>query len=381
MVQIDLGQVSVRDANEKIRDWGAKGEDIEVLNPDARHHIGVGLIHPVRVHVRGSAGYFCAGLADKARFEIDNNAGWGLGDNMYAGTVTVRGNAGAIAGVAIRGVEIVVHGNVGSRCGPGDEGGDALLRRQRQLHGRLHDVRRAHHHPGRIRRACGRGHGGRRYLCRRRGALPRLRRAADRYRGGRGRRHPRVPGPSRNRVQGRLPKDRERRQASALRDQRAAGAQHSLLHLLGRVGLLEPESAGGRLRQGPDRPLPGAGLWRRAHVAAPLRPRLQARPLGRGHGRRPGDGGGNADRDRGSERSEGAQALHAGDGRADELRRALALDQAGGGHGVEHGGDRREHRRRRHERRPAGRGGAACLPVPGRKTRLEHPRHEPGGRA
>ena len=117
MVQIDLGQVSVRDANEKIRDWGAKGEDIEVLNPDARHHIGVGLIHPVRVHVRGSAGYFCAGLADKARFEIDNNAGWGLGDNMYAGTVTVRGNAGAIAGVAIRGVEIVVHGNVGSRAG------------------------------------------------------------------------------------------------------------------------------------------------------------------------------------------------------------------------------------------------------------------------
>ena len=71
----------------------------------------------MRVHVRGSAGYFCAGLADKARFEIDNNAGWGLGDNMYAGTVTVRGNAGAIAGVAIRGVEIAVHGNVGSRAG------------------------------------------------------------------------------------------------------------------------------------------------------------------------------------------------------------------------------------------------------------------------
>ena len=155
MVQIDLGQVSVRDANEKIRDWGAKGEDIEVLNPDARHHIGVGLIHPVRVHVRGSAGYFCAGLADKARFEIDNNAGWGLGDNMYAGTVTVRGNAGAIAGVAIRGVEIVVHGNVGSRAGQVMKAGTALLRRQRQLHGRLHDVRRAHHHPGRIRRACG----------------------------------------------------------------------------------------------------------------------------------------------------------------------------------------------------------------------------------
>ncbi len=117
MVQIDLGRIPVRDANELIRDYGAKGEDIEVVNPDARHHIGVGLIHPVTVHVRGSAGYFCAGLADRARFLVDNNVGWGLGDNMYAGTVTVRGNAGAIAGVAIRGAEIVVHGNVGSRAG------------------------------------------------------------------------------------------------------------------------------------------------------------------------------------------------------------------------------------------------------------------------
>ena len=62
----------------------------------------------------------------------------------------------------------------------------------------------------------------------------------------------------------------------------------------------------------------------------------------------------------------GAKALtafHAGDDRADELRRLVALDQAGGGDGVEHGGDCREHRRGRHERRPAGRGGAAGLPV------------------
>ena len=50
---------------------------------------------------RGSAGYFCAGLTDAARFEVDNNVGWGVGDNMYSGRVVVRGNAGAIPGVAI----------------------------------------------------------------------------------------------------------------------------------------------------------------------------------------------------------------------------------------------------------------------------------------
>ncbi|MFP6645026.1 MAG: glutamate synthase-related protein [Candidatus Latescibacterota bacterium] len=117
MVQIDLAQIPVRQANERIRACGEAGQDVEVVNPDARHHIGVGLTAPIRVHVRGSAGYFCAGLTDEACFEVDNNVGWGLGDNMYSGSVVVRGNAGAIAGVAIRGAELVVHGNLGSRAG------------------------------------------------------------------------------------------------------------------------------------------------------------------------------------------------------------------------------------------------------------------------
>ena len=117
MVTIDLADVAVRDANELIREAGAGGEDVEVLNPDARHHIGVGLTHPITVRVRGSAGYFCAGLTDGPRFEIDNNVGWGLADNMYIGSVVVGGNAGAIPGVAIRGAEVVVRGNMGSRAG------------------------------------------------------------------------------------------------------------------------------------------------------------------------------------------------------------------------------------------------------------------------
>jgi glutamate synthase domain-containing protein 2 len=117
MVQIDLATTAVRDANEQIREWGEKGEDIDILNPDARHHIGVGLTSPINVRVHGSAGYFCAGLTDGATFTIDNNVGWGLGDNMYTGSVVVGGNAGAIAGVAIRGAEVVVKGNIGSRAG------------------------------------------------------------------------------------------------------------------------------------------------------------------------------------------------------------------------------------------------------------------------
>ncbi len=117
MVTLDLAKLSVREANERVREAGAAGDDVEILNPDARHHIGVGLIHPISVKVRGSAGYFCAGLSDRARFEVEHNVGWGLGDNMYSGSVVVGGNAGAIPGVAIRGAEIVVRGNMGSRAG------------------------------------------------------------------------------------------------------------------------------------------------------------------------------------------------------------------------------------------------------------------------
>ena len=117
MVTIDLGKTSVREGNEKIRQCGKNGEDVEVINPDARHHIGVGLVHPITVKVKGSAGYFCAGLSDAATFEVESNVGWGVGDNMYSGSVVVGGNAGAIPGVAIRGADIVIRGNMGSRAG------------------------------------------------------------------------------------------------------------------------------------------------------------------------------------------------------------------------------------------------------------------------
>ena len=117
MAAVDLARLAVREANERIRELGAKGEDVEVLNPDARHHIGVGLVHPITVRIRGSAGYFCAGLTDGPHFVVDNNVGWGLADNMLKGSIVVNGNASAIAGVAIRGAEVVVKGNIGSRAG------------------------------------------------------------------------------------------------------------------------------------------------------------------------------------------------------------------------------------------------------------------------
>ena len=117
MASVDLAAVSVTEANRLIRAYGEQGEDVDVVNPDARHHIGVGLTSEIALRIHGSAGYFCAGLSDGARVEVEGNVGWGLADNVTGGSVVVRGNAGAIAAVAVRGAEIVVHGNLGSRAG------------------------------------------------------------------------------------------------------------------------------------------------------------------------------------------------------------------------------------------------------------------------
>lgn len=118
MVTIDLNDFdNITEVNEKIREYGRDNQAVEIINPDARHNIGVGLVDPITVRIKGSAGYFCGGLTDGAHFEIENNVGWAAGDNIYNGTVVVGGNAGAIAGVGLRGGEVVIQGNMGSRAG------------------------------------------------------------------------------------------------------------------------------------------------------------------------------------------------------------------------------------------------------------------------
>lgn len=117
MATIDLSQMPIRTANEVIKGYGAVHKDIDIINPDARHYIAVGLTNPVNVRIHGSAGYFCGGLTDGPCINVERNVSWGVGDNMLAGTVVVGGNAGALAGEALRGGTIVIKGNMGSRAG------------------------------------------------------------------------------------------------------------------------------------------------------------------------------------------------------------------------------------------------------------------------
>ena len=121
MNEIDLSKMSVREGNELLRKMGEDGiTEADILNPDARHHVGVGLVAPMTVRVHGSAGYFCAGLTDGARGSRSRTMSAGASaNNIYNGTVIVGGNAGAIAGVAIRGAGDRHQGQHGFALGPG----------------------------------------------------------------------------------------------------------------------------------------------------------------------------------------------------------------------------------------------------------------------
>ena len=92
METINISGMEMRKVNEILRGYGSTHRNVEIINPDARHYIGVGLINPIRVMIRGSAGYYCGGLTDGPHIEVEKNVSWAVGDNMFAGSVIVGGN-------------------------------------------------------------------------------------------------------------------------------------------------------------------------------------------------------------------------------------------------------------------------------------------------
>jgi glutamate synthase domain-containing protein 3 len=124
MVEIDASGLSVREVNTRLRDAAEQGSEMIVLHhPAAQHNIGVGLVHPVKLTIKGSGGYFCMGLCDGPEVDVEGNVGWAFADNLLAGRMVVTGNAGAVCGVGMRDGELLIRGNIGSRAGQVMKGG------------------------------------------------------------------------------------------------------------------------------------------------------------------------------------------------------------------------------------------------------------------
>src|SRR6266704_660462 len=115
----DAKSLTTRQSNLELR-WllyeeGVK--DVTVLNPGAKHSLGVGILTRCRITFDGSLGYFGCGLIDGPEIHIKGRVGWSACENMMSGVVVIESNAGSLTGAAIRGGDLIVKGQVGARTG------------------------------------------------------------------------------------------------------------------------------------------------------------------------------------------------------------------------------------------------------------------------
>ncbi len=121
---IDCAQHSTREINLTIKRLAAEGEtEIHLLNPDARHSLGVAIFSPITIVVEGSAGYYCGGMNDGATFHVKGNVGWSVGECMMSGEIVVEHNSASGTGASIRSGTVVVKGHAGARTGISQKGG------------------------------------------------------------------------------------------------------------------------------------------------------------------------------------------------------------------------------------------------------------------
>src|SRR5262249_23492579 len=59
-------------------------KDVTVLNPSARHSLGVAILARCRIRFEGSLGYFGCGLIDGPEVEITGRVGWSVAENMMS---------------------------------------------------------------------------------------------------------------------------------------------------------------------------------------------------------------------------------------------------------------------------------------------------------
>jgi glutamate synthase domain-containing protein 3 len=127
--RFDAKQLSTRKINAELRwllyDQGVK--EVTVLNPSARHSLGVGILTRCRITFEGSLGYFGCGLLDGGEVQVNGRVGWSVAENMMSGVVVVEGNSGSLAGAALRGGDLVIKGRTGARTGIDQKGGTIIV--------------------------------------------------------------------------------------------------------------------------------------------------------------------------------------------------------------------------------------------------------------
>jgi glutamate synthase domain-containing protein 3 len=125
----DARDLTTRKINAELRRLVYKEgiRDVTILNPGARHSLGVGILQRCKITFDGSLGYFGLGLIDGPEVHVKGRVGWSACENMMSGVVVVDGNAGSLTAAAIRGGDVLVRGRVGARTGIDQKGGTVII--------------------------------------------------------------------------------------------------------------------------------------------------------------------------------------------------------------------------------------------------------------
>lgn len=129
MQTIDMATTSLRELNETLQaqSQATNQTQWQIDNPKGSHAVAVGLDAPIDVTIKGSTGYYCAGMNKQAIIRIDGSAGPGVAENMMSGKVVIEGDASQYAGATGHGGLLVIKGNASSRCGISMKGIDIVV--------------------------------------------------------------------------------------------------------------------------------------------------------------------------------------------------------------------------------------------------------------
>lgn len=129
MQTFDLAARGLRELNQTLHGLSGTTNQTawEIINTRGSHAIAVGLDAEVDITVRGTTGYYCAGMNKLATIRVQGSTGPGVAENMMSGTVIVDGDASQYAGATGRGGLLVIKGNASSRCGISMKGIDIVV--------------------------------------------------------------------------------------------------------------------------------------------------------------------------------------------------------------------------------------------------------------
>jgi glutamate synthase domain-containing protein 3 len=130
VTRMDLAKTPLRELNKALHALkaGADAMAWEVQNPKGLHAVAVGVDAAVRVDIKGSVGYYCAGMNKEATIVVHGSAGPGCAENMMSGEVRIKGDASQYAGATGKGGLLIIEGNASSRCGISMKGIDIVVR-------------------------------------------------------------------------------------------------------------------------------------------------------------------------------------------------------------------------------------------------------------